>query len=429
MKQAFKHFVVAVLTKQAAILLARHQPKIIVVVGSVGKTSTKDAIYSVLKRTYRTRKSDKSFNSEIGIPLTILGIPNAWNNPFLWIKNIIDGAIVAFFSREYPEYLVIEAGVDRPGDMQRLARFLKPDIIVVTRLPDVPVHVEFFDSPEAVADEKMSIISALKPDGIVIYNHDDIEIETRLRDVRQAAIGFSRIRPSHYTASKDQIVYNDDQPIGLSFTVSTVAESHIVRATGAVGLPLLYTYLAAIAVGGQCGISTKDAVDALLEHEPPAGRMRILKGLKGSILIDDTYNASPEATLSALTTLSELGHTKRKIAVLGDMLELGRYSTREHEKIGEFAASTVDMLITIGVRARAIAEAALEHGLHESKILQYDDAAKAGKELQGFLAPGDTVLVKASQSIRAERVVEEVMAEPNLAPSLLVRQDTAWQNR
>lgn len=429
MKNFFKKIVVKVLTAEAKVLLTRHKPNIIAVTGSVGKTSTKDAIYTILKTKYTTRKSQKSFNSELGVPLTVLGLPNAWNNPFLWVKNLIDGFFVAFFSSSYPEYLIIEAGVDRPGDMEALTTWLKPNIAVLTRLPNVPVHVEYFDSPEAVVKEKMHLVNALVPEGVVVYNHDDEIIQAEIAGVRHQAIGYGRFLNTQYKASADSFIYRDDVPSGINFAIEHVGEQAIVRVFGAVGLPLVYTYTAAVAVACQCGFSLEEAAYALVEHEPAPGRMRILPGIKGTVIIDDTYNASPTAVEQALTTMKELKHAKRKIAVLGDMLELGRFSADEHERIGALVASSADVLFTLGIRARKIAEGALENGLDEEFIFQYEDVAKAGKELQAYLQPGDVILVKASQGIRAERIVEEVMQEPERAGELLVRQDTAWQKR
>jgi UDP-N-acetylmuramoyl-tripeptide--D-alanyl-D-alanine ligase len=154
--------------------------------------------------------------------------------------------------------------------------------------------------------------------------------------------------------------------------------------------------------------------------------MRIMPGIKSTTIIDDTYNSSPVAVEQALQTLAEVRYTTRKIAVLGDMLELGRFSSEEHEKLGEMVAKTATNLITIGVRARKIAEGALFSGMDESNILQYEDAEQAGKELQNMLKPGDVVLIKGSQGMRLERVVEEIMEHPELAADLLVRQDAEW---
>lgn len=429
MKNLFKQIVVYILTTEAKLLLKRHKPIIIAVTGNVGKTSMKDAIYTVLKKHVAARKSEKSFNSDIGVPLTVLGLPNAWNNPFLWAKNLVDGLFIALFSKEYPAYLILETGVDRPGDMKKLAEWIKPNIVVLTRFPEVPVHVEFFADPKAVIDEKMQLVRALKPEGVVIYNHDDQLIQAELQNIRQQAIGYSRYLPSQFVAKNDEIYYVDDVPAGTQFEVVHFNETQTVKVAEVIGLQFVYTYTGALAVAMQCGVSLTDAAASLRDHQPSPGRMRIIKGLKGSVIIDDTYNASPAAVEQALLTMKEIKHAKRKIAVLGDMLELGRFSAREHERIGELVPSCVDVLFTLGIRSQKIAELALQHGLDESKIFQYDDVARAGRELQAMLAPGDVVLVKASQGIRAERVVEEVMQEAERAGELLVRQDTAWQER
>src|SRR3989338_6438454 len=150
MSRAIRFCVVLLLTAQARAVLRKYHPHIIAVTGSVGKTSTKDAIYTVLSSKFFVRKSEKSFNSDVGVPLTILGCKNAWNNPFLWAKNLLEGFALLILKNHYPKWLVLEVGADRPGDIRKLARWLKPDVVVITALPDVPVHVEFFDSPEDV---------------------------------------------------------------------------------------------------------------------------------------------------------------------------------------------------------------------------------------------------------------------------------------
>lgn len=429
MKHFFKHLVISILTAEAKMVLNRKKPFVIAITGSVGKTSTKDAIFTVLKNHRKTRKSEKSFNSEIGVPLSVLGLPNAWNNPFLWIKNILDGAFIALFGGAYPEVLVLECGVDRPGDMAKLSKWLKPDIVVMTRLPDVPVHVEFFGTPDAVVAEKLELLKALKPDGVFIYNHDDTKLQAVAAGVRQPAVGFSRYVPSHFTASHDQVVYHDDIPVGSTFSIAHLEESVVVKIMGSVGVQNAYTTAAATAVAAQFGISLPEVSAALLTHDCPPGRMRVIPGIKGTCIIDDTYNSSPIAAEAALRSLAELRGAKRKIAVLGDMLELGQFSSREHERIGELVPSCVDVLFTIGVRSRKTAEGALEQGMSEKVIFQHEDAARAGRELQAFVQPGDIILIKGSQGVRAERVVEEIMLNPESASSLLVRQDTSWRSR
>lgn len=427
MKSLFKSTVVSILTFEANLLLRLAKPKIIAVTGSVGKTSTKDAVYHAIKNTTSARKSEKSYNSEIGVPLSILGLDNAWQNPFLWIKNIGNGLIHALFPFHYPKVLVLEMGVDRPGDMKRLTSWIKPDIVVLTRLPDVPVHVEYFSSPEEVVAEKLILVDALATDGVLIYNNDDEKVRQAALDTRQKAIGYSRYSPSSYTVSEDKIIYENGLPKGMKFTISHNDEAAEFSLTGAVGVSSLYNFAAATAVAGELGATLEDTAAEMKNFVPPAGRLRLIEGLKNTVIIDDTYNSSPVALESALSTLKEVSGFNRKIAVLGDMLELGRYSTEAHERVGQQAAECSDVLITVGVRARTIASTALGAGMNEENILQYDDAVTAGKELQNFIQPGDLILVKGSQGLRMERIVLEIMNEPEKAPDLLVRQSKAWQ--
>lgn len=427
MKSAFKSIVVSILTAEAAMLLRRKKPTIVAITGSVGKTSTKDAIYAAVKSSVRARKSEKSFNSDIGVPLTVLGLPNGWSNPLLWLRNIIDGFFTAVFAKDYPDVLILETGIDQPGDMEKLVTWMKPDIVVLTRLPEVPVHVEYFKTPADVVAEKMRLVQALKDDGKLVFNQDDAIIQSQLPGVRQEQIGFSRYLDSAFRAERDRTVYHDDRPVGVEFTVTHQGQSHKVMLKDTVGSQHVYSVCAALAVATELGIDITSAVASLSSLRTPNGRMRLVPGIKSTTLIDDTYNSSPIAAESALQALNEMQYAKRKIAVLGDMLELGKFSSQEHLRIGGVAAECADVVITVGVRARQIAEGALNHGVPESNVFQYDDVARAGRELQAMLRAGDVVLVKASQGIRAERVIEEVMADPEQASQLLVRQDRAWK--
>ena len=429
MKSFFKHIIVAVLTAEAKMLLLRTQPKIIAITGSVGKTSTKDAIYKAIAKKVYARKSEKSYNSELGVPLTVLGLPNAWSNPVGWLKNIFDGAVHVLFPGSYPEWLVLEIGVDRPGDMSAITKWIQPDITVLTRLPDTPVHVEFFDSPEAVAAEKERLVKALKPDGVLVYNNDDETVTRIAEETRQQVIGFGRYSKASFLVSADRILYKEGKAFGFEFKLSHANESVVMSIIGSLGVQHAYNYAAAAAVASVLEIPLEDVAEALKGHVPPPGRMRILEGIKDALIIDDSYNSSPEALMKSLQTLKEVTGVKRRIAVLGDMLELGQYSVQEHEEAGKQVAKCADILFAIGVRARSIAEGALESGMSEKNIFQYEDSRKAGKELQNMLTEGDVVLVKGSQSIRAERVVEEVMAHPEDAERLLVRQDAVWKTK
>lgn len=430
MQPFFKKIISELLRLEARLTLKRRKPRIIAITGSVGKTATKDAVFAVAARDIHARKSEKSFNSEIGLPLTILGQPNAWHNPLQWIEIIIGGLFVALFPNKYPELLVLEVGADRPGDISSLAKWLRVDIAVITRLPDVPVHVEYFDSPAAVKEEKASLIKALKPGGALVLYGDDPEV-VALRErlpagARAITFGFSE---SVDVRAQDPGVLFDQagRPIGMKARITIDKDSSEFKVEGALGAHALLPALAAAAVGTAMGKDSGEILESLEGYKPPLGRMHLVPGIKDTFIIDDTYNSSPAAVEAALQTLSAL--PGRKIAVLGDMLELGRHSVEEHRKAGALAAKCADLLLTVGFRARDIAQGALDAGMAEEKILQYEDAGRAGKELEALLEAGDTVLAKGSQSMRMERAVEEIMRDPEQAGELLVRQDAEWKKR
>lgn len=426
MKRVFKSIVVWILTREAKLLLRRQKPHIVAITGSVGKTATKDAVYAILKEYRSARKSEKSYNSDIGVPLSVLGLANAWSNPFLWIKNIIDGLFTALFAKEYPEILVLEMGVDRPGDMKRLASWIDPDVVVLTRLPDVPVHVEYFSSPEAVVEEKLHLVHALKPEGVLVYNNDDEQVRTVAESIRQKSIGYSRYSQTDFAATQDVIRYEETMPVGMSFTLTHAHTAYTAELDGCVGVQNTYSAAAAVAVASRFNISFENAVGALKNYTPPPGRMRLITGANDTCIIDDSYNASPVAMERAIATLKDVRSPARKIAVLGDMLELGRFSVEAHKTAGESVASVADILVTLGVRSRKLAESALAYGMDERYVFQYDDPERAARELRTKLQKGDVILVKASQSIRAEKLVKLLMENPEDAPSLLVRQGRAW---
>lgn len=435
MKTFFKSVVVWIITWEARAALRKYKPKIVAITGSVGKTSTKDAIYEVLAASHRTRKSEKSFNSEVGLPLTILGIPNAWSSVLRWIQNIIDGLFIILFNVQYPEWLVLEVGADRPGDIAGLRSWLKTDIAVITRLPEMPVHVEFFDSPEAVIQEKSYLIDTIRPGGTLILFADDprtLALQHRLPapDARILTFGFSQsaeVRGEKVALVREES--KNDWPIGMSATIVSGEESIPVEIGGAAGSHAFLPALAAAAVANALHKPIGELVHAIESYNPPAGRMRLIPGIKDTLLIDDTYNASPAATVAALETLALIAPKGRKIAAIGDMLELGRHSVEEHRKVGAMVAKTADLLVTVGFRARDIAQGALDAGMPDNAILQHEDSEKAGAELQSLLQSGDCVLAKGSQSMRMERVVEELMAEPERMEELLVRQDAEWKKR
>lgn len=426
-----KTYLARALEWEARLVLWRYAPQVIAVTGSVGKTTTKDAIYAGLSGTLRMRKSEKSFNSDLGVPLAILGLDNAWNDPLKWLWNLVRGLAVFLLPTDYPEWLVLEVGADRPGDIRRIARWLRPDIAVYTGVPDIPAHVEYFASPDDVMKEKRSLAEYVRPGGKLVINGDDLRSRDLHGDFRGMSVTYGVSSDNDFFSSHEEILYADEEPIGMRFRANHGASSIPVSVLGTLGRPRVYAALAAIAVGDCAGVDSVSVGQALASWEPPPGRVRLIPGLKYSVIIDDTYNSSPAAALAALDILEDIRTSGRKIAVLGDMLELGRYAKEGHRQVGERAAAVCDMLITVGLRARAMAEAALDAGMKDGDIRQYEhgESERAGEELIPELRRGDIVLVKGSQGMRLERTVRTLMAHPDTAPDTLVRMEKEWQNR
>lgn len=431
-----KKIVVYLLTWEARLVLMRYKPRVIAVTGSMGKTSTKEAIYAALSGSLHVRKSMKSFNSELGVPLAVLGLENAWSSPLKWGINIIKGfLLVVWWKHNYPAWLVLEVGADRPGDIRSIAKWLRPDIAVITGVPDIPVHVEFFESTEALLKEKRALAEYLKPGGKLILNGDDERMRRVQTDFRGATLTYGLESNNDFRADQYEVHYENERPIGMRFRAERDTFSVPVEVFGSLGLPRVYAGLAAIAAAECVGVDAVSAGAALRGWEPPAGRLRIVPGIKGTTIIDDTYNSSPAAALAALDTLKEIkapaGKRIKRIAILGDMLELGKYSTQAHRSVGERAAKCASMLVTVGFRSRATAEAALDAGMKDEKIRQYElgESQRAGKELETELKEGDIILIKGSQGMRMEKAVRELMSDPERASELLVRQEEEWLNR
>lgn len=448
MKKTFKKIIVWTLTLEAKLVLMRWHPKIIAVTGSVGKTSTKDAIYAVFSKLYSARKSEKSFNSEIGVPLAILGLPNAWNNPILWIFNIIRGFFICLASflyfpksskliaNSFPEYLILEIGADRPGDIKKIGAWLRPDIAVIGKIGKLPVHVEFFDSPEALAREKIELAKALKPKGIVIAYADDeqtMKMVGNLKNHNVISFGFSE--RADVVASNYDIVYKkwDNgklMPSGISFKINCDGNCLPIIIEGALGRVHVYPALSAIAAVVAIKGNTVSASEALRGYQTAPGRMRLIKGVKNSLIIDDTYNSSPSALEEALQTLKNINVTNsRRVAVFGDMRELGKYSRGAHLEAGESVAKICDLIFTVGEGGKIIADGALNASFDEEKVFSFENSTEAGKEIQNMIGEGDIILIKGSQYVRMEKIVEEIMLEPERAGELLVRQEREWKKR
>lgn len=407
-------------------VLAKHKPFIIGVTGNLGKTSTKDAIYAVMKGHFAVRRSQKSLNSEFGVPLTILGEKSGWSSPLRWAIILTRGLLVPF-SKNYPTHLVLEIGADRPGDIKTITEWVKPDITVVTQFGQVPVHIEFFENRDAVINEKGYLVEALKENGLFIWNADDHDAHKLLEKTNARKTSFGIHENADAKAGNVKVYGNPIE--GTEADIKIGDETQHLVLPEVVGRSLVYCALPALLIAKELDLSIEVACAALRDADKPKGRMRLLKGMNGSMIIDDTYNASPKATEHGLHTLGEIDSKGKKIAVLGDMLELGEFTRDEHYKIGLEAAKVAHKLFTVGIRARVIAEGALDGKMDDMSIQQCDTSTDVGTELVKVLQEGDVVYMKGSQGIRMERAVKMILAETHDPRKVLVRQDSDWLRR
>lgn len=435
MRKLFKKTVETIITWEARVALRRHRPRIVAVTGNVGKTSTKDAISAVLAHQYgaaAVRASAKSMNSEFGVPLTILGLDTAWSSVGGWLSNFRRGLSVAWGSSEvFPQWLVLEVGADHPGDIEKLARWLRPDIVVLTRMSDTPVHVEFFWDADEVLREKMFLAEALRPGGTLVVNADDERFQRAVREMDVKKILYGSTKGADAQIVESGTTYtpgNLPLPIGQYALVRMGEAEARIELSYVLGAHLVYPFAAACGVAMALGIQSS-IPGAFADFKCAPGRMRSLKGLNSTAIIDDSYNSSPLACAEALRTVAGLSIRGRKIAALADMKELGGHSEVAHRDIGRLVAETLHTLVTVGELGRLIALGAREAGMAEDRIISFDTAAEAGAFLRDFIRAGDVVLVKGSQSMRMERVSKALLADQSRAADLLVRQDPEWLRR
>ena len=346
--------------------------RVLAITGSNGKTSTKDFTAAVLGRRFRVTKTQGNYNNHVGLPRTMLE------------------------ATSQDEVAVWEIGMNHPGEVAALAKIAAPDAALITNIGIA--HIEFMGSREAIAAEKGALAEAIGPQGSIILNADDpfsknIAARTHAK-VIFAGTTAGTIRAGEITQSAH----------GSDFTI--LEGAHRCRAQLPVpGLHMVQNAMLAVAAGRLFGLSLEEAAAGLVAAPLAKARLQI-RQIGGVQFIDDSYNANPDSMKAALRTLVELDADGKRIAVLGEMRELGKESARGHREVGETAAELgVDQLIAIGDMGAAIAEAAQQAGLEKTAAV--GSISEAAEMLTEITAPGDLVLIKGSRTARTERVLEE----------------------
>lgn len=412
------------------LILRRYRPIIIGVTGSMGKTSAKEAIYTVLRSKIKVGASQKNYNNEIGVPLSIIGVESGGRSLWSWLLVFAHAwHLLIFKDKNYPKALVLEMGVDRPGDMTYLTKIAPPNIGVVTGVSYS--HLEYFGSVINIKKEKQVLVERLASQGLAVLNYDN-ELSQEMSQVSRARVLTYGLKKGADLQAQD-IVFNFTKDkyelMGVNFKLNYRGSIVPVFMPQVMTESAIYAALAAAAVGLQFNFNLVELSQALANFATPKGRMRILPGLKQSFIIDDSYNSSPEAAQLAISVLDRIkvDASAKKYAVLGDMLELGPYTEEGHQLLGtKIAGSSISYLVTVGERARDIIRGAKGAGFNENATAVFGQTTLAGAFLRERIGPGDVILVKGSQGMRMEKIIKDIMAEPDKAPELLVRQDSKW---
>jgi UDP-N-acetylmuramoyl-tripeptide--D-alanyl-D-alanine ligase len=368
------------------------QPGVTVVgiTGSSGKTSTKEAVAALLERLAPTLKTHASFNTETGLPLTVLGLE--------------------------PEhrYAVLEMGAQWVGEIAMLCRIARPRIGLVTAVG--PAHLQYFGSIEAVERAKGELVQALPADGLAVLNADDARVRRMAGKTSARVLTFGRAQTADVRALRP----TGAPLLGLSFTLAYRGEEQRIQ-LHIPGTYAIYTALAAAAIALECGLPLREVARGLRELRAPKRRGEIKPGVNGSQVVDDSYNANRQSVAGALELLRSVVMTpgQRRWAVLGDMLELGAHAAAEHALVGTAAAASADELVAVGEEARHVARAARDAGMSAEHIHLFpadpEDAAQlsaahdaAAALLREQLRPGDVVLVKGSLGMGMDAIVRQI---------------------
>lgn len=417
-----KKILLQCLQTRAKAIIAQFKPTVVAVTGSVGKTSTREAVAIVLRHDFDVRTPQKNYNNEFGLPFAILGEQSPGKNPAAWLGLFLRSFKIA----KYPNLLVLEYGADKRGDIGALCDIVEPDISVITAIS--PVHVANYQSLEDLILEKQTLAMRTSNEGLVVLNADDATVLAMRKNITAPVLTYSVGGVADVIAH--DIVIETQPVIHTRAIVKAFGEEAILVLKNCLGKSAISACLAAIAVAHSLGINLAVAVAELNKKmQPVPGRMNPLMGIRGSLIIDDTYNAAPasvQAGLEVLHALVPQKITMRRIAVLGKMAELGEVSKHEHEVIGRQVAAVANLFIAVGEEMKDAARTAVETGLAADSVLWFSTPVEAGRYLDANVRPGDIVFVKGSQSARMEKAVKDIVADPLRVAQLLVRQEAYW---
>ncbi|MBD3238724.1 MAG: hypothetical protein GF332_03760 [Candidatus Moranbacteria bacterium] len=412
-------------------IIKKYKPQIIAISGSLGKTSTKNAAFQVIKSKFKkVQMSPGGLNTELGVPLSVMGVDREVENNFSFWFWVIKRALKVYSGKiKTPPVLILEMGVDRPMDMDKLIKMTKPDIAILTNIRSS--HLKNFKNKSLLVKEKLKLIQNVDKSGTVIINGDDEQLKRYSQKLRCKVITYG-LQKDNLIKARDITQKCSIEEIkkgnwGLSYKLNYRKNIIPINLKKILGKSQVYASLAAVSLGIAMDLSLLDIADSLKNYQSPKGRLNIITGLKNSVIIDDSYNASDP--LSVVNGLKILRKTKalKKIAVISDMLELGKFKKKAHLQAAKKALETANVIFTIGERSKIIHNYCRKNSKIKSHIIKHFENKKdLIKDTAEVLNKNCAVYVKGSQGMRMEKVVKALMKEPAKARQFLVRQSSEW---
>ncbi|MDD3491726.1 MAG: UDP-N-acetylmuramoyl-tripeptide--D-alanyl-D-alanine ligase [Candidatus Pacebacteria bacterium] len=399
----------------AKLILWRYKPLVIGVTGSVGKTSTKEAIFTILNKKYRTARNIFNLNTEIGLPLTIIQGKDAKRNVLLWFYNFLHALrLFIFKSKNYPEVLILEMSEDAPGVIKYLVDLAQPTIGIITFIGSPPVHLEHFKNTSHFIEEISYLPQRLLLKDTLILNADNEPVVGLREKTMAKTIFYGFDEKADVKVSNYKLIFSgkDLSKTGMSFRLEYKGSFVPVRVKNVFGKPQAYALAAGAAVGLSLGMNLVEIAEAIKDHQIPEGRTKFMPGINNTWILDDAYNASPDSVLASLD-LIESAPAKRRIVALGAMKELSNLSEQAHQLIGlAIAEKNIDVFIGIGEEMIKARESALKKN-PKIQTFWFKNSEQARETIKGILQKGDLILIKGSRAMQMEKITQEIKLENN----------------
>lgn len=438
-----KHFIIKILKNLTKKILQNHNVQLIGITGNVGKTSARNNLVDFLSPYDKVGTNLGNYNSDIGVILSILKEKSPKKNLLLWIKIIIKAYFMSIFKqKDFPSIWVLELGIDVPKDMEFFVdNFLEFDIVIFGYVGKNPVHLGNFKDRDELVLEKSKILRGLKPNGFLIIDGDDSYLKKYYNNRSNViSYGFSDSVDLKASDFKINLTINDNKDVFSKFYSNIVPKGSFKVNYKGSNIPFhvdyllaehqIYAILSTIAFAIHTNINLVEISKQIRSIKPLKGRLRIMEGIKDSLLIDDTYNSAPRAMESAIQTLSNINLDDiRRVAILGSMKELGPNSDKIHKNIGKLLSKNIDFFIAIGEEMQTAQKEFNRLTKSEDRSLWFSNSNDVLDSVQNLVTSNDLILVKGSQSSRMEKISAELLLNKKFKTELLPRQSQEWVNK